>query len=372
MKVDVAYEGLDTVVTTVGKRAPEALVTADALQQVQHVLRHFPASMAHCLHLETRLSRPDPQVDIVFSFRQGTPSGLPLWATRLPEIALLHPCWQGVQAYDRACAEKDSPLHDSIKASWLEFDVPPDHRDVPLPGLFAGIRKDHPMALASVDPSERLEWQICVTQAAMKPLWGQELPSIVSQTLRETLLSLPARARLIYVGAMLPRPTPAIRLCFTDMQHDELFAYLRRVWQGPSSELEQYAIMMSGEEGIGLMGTMRAAMLHLDVWDTVHPRVGLEFIFARKPQIRGRLAEAETGWLSRLVRLGLADPIRAKALAAWPGYRSEVFPHLNHKNPVFRYVNHVKLVYAPDGFETKAYLTFELNCWMRKPSLVSS
>ena len=95
-------------------------------------------------------------------------------------------------------------------------------------------------------------------------------------------------------------------------------------------------------------------LLHVDVWDAVKPRMGMEFFFARRPQFVGCFEE--DGFLDQLVAMQLCTPEKRDALLTWPGSTALSFPHAFWPTVLQRRVNHVKLVCTPEAVVAKAYL----------------
>jgi hypothetical protein len=83
----------------------------------------------------------------------------------------------------------------------------------------------------------------------------------------------------------------------------------------------------------------------------------LEYVLARRSQLRGVLAETE--FLARLVKMGLCSDEKRAALFEWPGWGWDSMPHECWPSVVVRRVNHVKVLWDVDApVAAKAYLCF--------------
>lgn len=347
---------LAEVLQVLRPHVPSVLVTSAAFRQVQAMAAGFPALLGQCVHLEVRLGPHTPRTDLIFALIPG-----PVWRVAVPTAGETHPVWRGVKMLGEAVTDSASRLYGAIKIGWLEFDAAtePGAPVVPVPGVFAGLQTP-PGAL-----EDRRAWEALIAAEVVWRLRDARLPPMVRSRLGAVLTALPASAHLHYVGWMPQRSDVAVRLCIAGLSPSELMAYVQQIgWPGVGQTVATILRNLGGAEGMGLHGCMEANLLHLDVWEMVQPRIGLEFIFARKPQVRGRLAESD--WLGHLVSMKLCTPEKRIALAQWPGYAFEAYPHLGTAHPTFRYVNHVKVVAEGGRLEAKAYLTFELNAWPRR------
>jgi hypothetical protein len=263
-----------------------------------------------------------------------------------------HPAWDRVAELARRWAEPDAALARAVESVWLELDLDrPAGDEVPVPGVFVDFLD------AGITGGEDLDAAARLAGEALAPLLGGRLPDAAARRLRACIAALPAGAFVIYLGVMLSRPAAAaaVRLCVMGVEgRGALASFLGAAeWPGPAGDVIEDAVALAQADGAG------AAMVHLDLLPDggVAPALGLEFTFARRPQLEGRIAER--GLLDALVARGLCDPGKRDALAAWPGYRVETLPHELWPSLVVRRLNHVKVVCTPAGVvDAKAYLCF--------------
>lgn len=340
------WHSLSGVIPTVNRYMPAALTPAAALGRLAVNCRALPAALTHGLYLECRLSA-DARVDLVV---QVDERGRAILAganpsARLPWQLLAHPHWEQVRRLCARWADPSSPLAGSIRGVWLEFDAPGAHEpaDVPLPGVFVKLEPSAPAG-----PERALE-AVLAALPGVSPMPGSV------RAFRRCVEELPAGAYVSYLGSFAPRGTDAVRLCLVGIVEDALPGYLARVgWPGDPRALADLLRSVGAPDGRRLHPG--PGMLHLDVGgDGVQPRIGLEYVLERGGQISGRLRE--TGFLDRLVELGLCTAAKRDGLLAWPGYSFENFAHELWPSLVKRRVNHVKLVYEEGRPpEAKGYL----------------
>jgi hypothetical protein len=337
---------LSGVIASVGRYVPAALASRGALGRLVQSCGSIPAALTHGIYLECRLSS-DERVDLV---AQVDGRGRAILAgtdpvVRLPRRLRARPHWEGVRRLCARWADAGSALSGSVLGVWLEFDAPgaSEMADVPLPGVFLKLELSAPAG-----PERGLE-DVLAALPGIAPGHGSV------RTLRRCVEVLPAGAYVSYLGSFAPRGTDAVRVCLVGIGEDALPAYLARVgWPGDPRALEDFLREVSTAGGRRLHPG--PGMLHLDVGgDGVRPRIGLEYVLERGGQIRGRLRE--TGFLDRLVELGLCTAAKREGLLAWPGYSFENFAHELWPSLVKRRVNHVKLVYEEGRPpEAKGYL----------------
>ena len=354
---DAASWTLDRTVAVVAAYLPVSLVSPESLQRVISLTRQLPAALSQFVYIECRLTASDPQVDVILNI---TDAGRRIIAGQNPVIALperlrAHPLWQRVIEFCRRWTDPRSPLHDTVRSIWLEFDLDERCSDVPVPGIFVRLEGGIDQTTSVPEPEKVL----LVCNAILPVLLGRELESSMHEHVRRCIDSLPAGARLSEIGALLPRADHWIRLCIKDVPEPLLLPYLSSVgWGGHSNELQSILERFSKAEVPGHRGAMHPGYLDLDVGDVVEARLGLEYFMERGPRqlVHG---VSESAWLDKLVDARVCARDKRDGLLAWPGYFHARFAHEVWPSVVVRHANHVKLVYAPgQPLIAKAYLYF--------------
>lgn len=338
---------LADTLNTITPYLPRALVTLPVLAHVRDAARPLPAALTNRIYLETRLHAEDPSVDLSFD---TSATGYEILAGRNPAIPFpetVSGCtaWTRLQNLYRAFAGQSAVLGRYGSQILLEFDIETGRTPVPTPGVFVGLTQGGCQEPEARDQRRKPQLFTRFVREVLACLHEKSLPRSVRNQLHACCAALPPRAELSYVGFMPARPHRAIRLCITGLSIDSALEYLNRIGR-PSTD-QGLRDVLSGF-------ATAAPMLHVDVWDTVRPRLGMEFFLARRPQRTGRLIEHD--WLDRLVRTQLCAPEKRDALLAWPGSTALQFPHVFWPTVLRRRVNHVKLVWTPRTVTAKAYL----------------
>jgi hypothetical protein len=348
---------LDQTFTVIADHLPASLVSPSALRRVLAVTRQLPAILSRFAYVECRLTAGDPQVDIILNV---TDDGKRLIAGQNPAIQLPrrlreHPVWQRLSEFCRHWIDPASPVHDSVRSIWLEFDLDEPPGDVPVPGVFVRFDGGNDLPTSVPEP----EKAGLVRDIVFPLLLGRDLPPATYARLQPCFDALPTGAQVSEVGVLLPRSADWVRLCLKGLPEHALLPYLSAIgWPGDRSELEAVLRTFSETEVPGRGRPLQPGYLDLDVGDAVHARLGLEYFLQRgaRQLLHGM---SETGWLDKLVAAGLCSPDKRAGLLAWPGYFHARFAHELWPSLVVRQANHVKLVYTPgQPLVAKAYLNF--------------
>lgn len=333
---------------------PSALVSSQALARVQDHARWLPAALTDRFYLEVRLGQADKAVDLSFD---TSPAGYGILAGETPALAfpdarVQEPLWERIKDLYQAFSASETVLGQQASKILLEFDVGAVAPSLPSPGVFVGLKRTDFSGQARQDPALRVGRYASFSQDICQHLWKETLPAPVCENLHRCCVAVSEKAEVAYVGSMLPRPLRTVRLCIYPISGEAIYRYLCAIgWPGSEADARAtYAPLLQKNH--------LATMLHIDVWDRVMPRIGVEFLFARIPQRHGDFEE--TDFLDRLVALQLCTEEKREALLAWPGSARVQFPHVFWPTVLQRRVNHVKVVLSPQGASAKAYLFSEV------------
>ena len=312
---------------------PPALVSASALARIRGLGERVQAPLAQVVGLECRLG-PQDQIDVAFGVRSP---GRELLAGRRSnsEIATLKqfdPVWRRIGAL---CERWIDSLQERVEEFWLEFDLEAELDVTSTPSVFVAFAQESGCHDAI---------------AVVETLAPELLTPSVRRNLENCFEQLAPTARIPYLGFMLPRKHPGVRVVI-QMPESDMFSYLTSIgWPGDMDDLA------------GTMARLRttdspmAGLVNLDVADDIGHPVGLEYTLDRSRQVRGGLLERE--FLDRLVELGACLPHKRNALDGWPGYSLERFPDEEWLSVMMRLVHYVKVVIAPGRAPTaKVYLS---------------
>ncbi len=334
----------------VADRVPSDLVSRPAWERARSVAEWLPASLAQAFYLECRLGANAEQVDWIVRVER---TGGDIIAGRNPKLELPEPlkadeAWIRLACLCAAWAD-DRLLRRVVAHLWLEFDLEPQSTTVagavPDPSIFVAFD------LKAVAGISAAEWTLILDRLleCLRPVLP---PSGTQSALRTAICRRSADATIPYLGFMLARPVPAIRVYLASPAVSSLFVTLGRMgWPGDPDGLAATLRVVEGAPGV----VPAIAMVHVEVAGEVLPRVGIEYTFRRHEQARGGLAE--TAFLQRFVDVRLSTEAKQRALQSWPGSSIQTLSHEVWVSRVSRRVNHVKLLHVPGhALEAKAYL----------------
>jgi hypothetical protein len=304
------------------------------LAAVRSLLASLPADLSDWLYFELRLSPRDPRIDVIAR------------VDRAHRHALAGGRWPRAAAFAQSWADPRVAWSDAVESLWLEFDLDGAAGDEPAltpPRFFvdfAAIRNERPPE----------EWQRLVRHV-IAPLAPQPCPGAITEPMTRVLTALPPGVSLLSVGLPSAGAAPGLRLCLAGLERRALPALLGVIGRagharGVSAVLDALLDPRSSRSRIDIVD--------LDLTPDGPGRLACELAFARRPQLRGALAEQAL--LERLVAIGLADGASIDALGAWPGCEIARLPHVFWPALLVRRLNHVKLVFEGDRVAAvKAY-----------------
>lgn len=330
---------------------PPTLVGVAARRRLHRAASILPATMSSCVYVECRpddSTNADLIVDVCPAGRGILAGANPVM--RLPESLQQHRVWSRIQRLAEHWDDPADALHGALSGAWLEFDLgrAGDLHGVPAPSLFIDFNARLSGAAAHASMNGSLRRAARLLGYGMSPAATRVLAALSSES--------SSGARMLYAGFMLARDTNDIRVCITGVTREALPGFLRALaWPGDMTAVIELVESLATHDG-GAQD--RPAIIHLDLSTSIGASIGLEYPFARAPQLRGVLAEA--GLLDALVRRGLLTRAQCEQLHAWVGLERRRMPHQLWPSFLVRRVNHVKLVQTAEGaFSAKVYLCAE-------------
>jgi hypothetical protein len=310
-------------VAAIGPLLPAELVPPAAIARIKALpdsLPPFRWSVFEC-----RLGDGRAPVDFAWKY---TPADLQESA-RLP----VGEAWRRFARFRTAWVEPCSSFARHIRAIGLEFDLDKRPGPATLPSIFFGFA-DH-------DPDRTRR-----TIDSLLELFDRPQTAASRAAFLRCARALPAASGITYVGLMLGRDTPGLRLGLQGMGRRSIVPYLREAgWPRAPDQLETFLRTLEGDLATS------TPVVALDVHDAVAPRVGLEFILAHPQAVR---ADRARTLLDHLVGLGLCTALHRDAALAWPSSRS---PYDVFMGQPARTISHVKIVCSADGsLGAKCYL----------------
>lgn len=311
---------------------PPVLVPEPWRWRIHELAGQLPAAF-HWALLECRLTRDDPRVDfsVCASVAEG---GRERLATLTPHEAA--PAWlDATRCFAEAWARADSPFGD-LPSIGLEYDLPSEG-GTRGPSVFVCTEPSFPlMGPTPMAPSRMKEW----LARGLSLLAARRIEPATLDAVERCARCLPEDGRILHVASMPERGTRGLRVCAV-MSSASIPGWLEAIgWPGEFQRVEQ-ALEPCGP--LSWMG------LNIEVSQTVEPYFAIEQV------IHGN-ADACRKVAGRLVRLGMADPVKAEAAARWLGDETVDLPgvdwHVNIQRQLY-----FKIIPHPDGrMEAKAYL----------------
>jgi hypothetical protein len=311
----------------IGPALPAELVALDALCRIEALPDSLPP-FRHCV-FECRLGDGRAPVDFAWKY---TPDDLRASA-RFPAGET----WARFARFRSAWIEPGTPLASRIRAIGLEFDLDTPPTPSTHPSIFFGFG-DH-------DPVRTLR-----TIASLLALFDRPQTAESRAALLRCIRALPPGSGVTYVGLMLGRDAPGLRLGLQGMGQRSIPTYLRDTgWPRPPDAVDAFLRTLHGDLATA------TPVVALDVHESVAPRVGLELILAHPQAVR---ADRARTLLDHLVGLELCTPVQRDAALVWPSSHS---PYDAFMGRPARRISHVKIVCgANDSLEAKCYLEASL------------
>jgi hypothetical protein len=280
---------------------PPQLMSARSVSAVADIAAVLPPSSN--FGFECRLGSPAPEADFLVAVvpsdgSRGAWAGEnPLCA--LPETVGSSSTWKKLQTFLadwHAGGDGLEPVHDA----WLEFDIEPEGRSLPVPSFFFGF--DDTMGQNHPDLAE-----VLVERLRERPLRNGR-----RERLRDCFAALPSGGVIFQVGVMLSRATDEVRLCTRRLMPEKIVEYLERIgWPGSGDELRR---------GLDTLAPfVDAISLDLAVGETVFPQIGLECNVWDGPGGRAKVRAL----LDFLGTASVCVPEKKEALLRWLGYCTE-------------------------------------------------
>ena len=196
----------------------------------------------------------------------------------------------------KAWADRKTLLHQEIAEVFLEYDLGSAPQPDPTPSLFFALGD------ADTAPATRRS----VAEEALALLLPASIP--LTDNLERCLAACPTGAYVGYLGVMLGRPTPGLRVNVKRLRLDDVVPYLRAVgWRGWLPSVEHWAAWAYDRAD--------HVTICLDVGAAIHPRLGLECGLTVQPPHEPRWHAV----LEELSTSGLCSAENGAAFLSVPG-----------------------------------------------------
>ncbi len=329
---------------------PPTLITAQSASSLREVAAHYPSLLGG--GFELRLAADQPQVDLFQIVTRLDRSRLigDVAAHFLDNPQYQDPLWLGLHNvlsywHDHA-AELDELIYGlSLELRYKSVDGPPR------PAIAFGLSA---AATLSGHVNE-------LVAQALRHFLGDQETTVLLANLRQHLPSPQTGATLRLLGIGIEPLGLGLRPYLRNLRVAQLIPYLESIgWQGRAQEVYDLAVWLARYN--------EALDVHLDLIDTVGPRLGFK-IFGHS---RGRYDPRLAALLDDLVGRGLCAPEKRDALRTqvwtltplnstlpWPDHL--ILDSLSCPEPVpgafYSYLQVIKVAYEPGkALEAKAYI----------------
>jgi hypothetical protein len=344
---------------------PPGLISAQCLDKILSVTQNLPPALGISPFMfECSLDdRPAADFSVAVMASRGDHAALSrLGSTDIATPPLDNPDWRRIHQFALSWVDASSLLSHTVEEAWLEFDVELT-RDASgnTPSVFFSLGYESPQEPAL---RRRLSREyVRVAKEGLDILEGREISPATLSILAEGFQSLPAFARIQFLGAMISRSTETIRVLASGMSLEDMVRYLQRLgFRGSVGHLALIADISELTNHMWLAADIEAT--------GVSSRIGFEFYCNSTAQ-----SAKNRGWASLLdffAERGICADHKRKALLgaadmsnreldelAWPDSLrkvSKILGPAGFDRIEFR-IHHIKVIDRPGvPLEAKAYL----------------
>lgn len=347
MKVNTQPQRLNRYFQELKSHIDPVLFSKEVFTAIEQVATTFPDDICDFFGFECRLGEGTQGSDFALNLTaKGGEALANLLALDGGIPDLQESPWQRVSDFWRAWGETNETPFADAGCVWLEFDIESLQLNRVAPGLILfGYWLDTNEIKTTVH--RPLSWLV---GTALPILRGEALHPDLERNLLRCIEQASAYTDYFQIGAMISRKVDAVRLCLFKIKPSQIFDYLSTIGRSSAAEKLEEAIA-------DYSSVVDYLCLHIDIGrEGIYPRLGLELLYDDLDPWK-RQPDREPRWyqlLERLVEGGICTPSKRDALLAWPGFsRSE---SATHRGVLLRGLQHIKLVWTPDGkLEAKAY-----------------
>lgn len=173
--------------------------------------------------------RPAADFSVAVIASRGDHAALSRFAsTDITTPSLDNPGWKRVHEFARSWMDASSLLSQTVEEVWLEFDVcltgdPPNNT----PSVFFSLEYQSPQEPAL---RRRLSREyVRVAKEGLDILEGRRISPATLSTLAECFYTLPAFARILFLGAMISRGAEKVRVVASGLSLEDMVRYLQRL-----------------------------------------------------------------------------------------------------------------------------------------------
>ena len=343
-----AQLSLSNTLTAISGHLPVDAVSGSVRGRLEAVAARLPADPFNHLYFEYPLQAGPPRLDVSVALDAARIRDVitPLVQTATDEGNV---AWRGLASLADGI-EHSIPLRTAGRL-WMEFDLPALEgaiQDVlPVPGIFVEWRHGATMRAST-------EEHVARAHSVFTHLGDRRICTVVCESARRAIETLPASAYPHYVGVFVARGAETLRLCLVGLERDAILPYLVRCrWPGDMDAVAH--LLHQASRRPRATGDGALSIVNIDVGAEMCPTLGLELAVESHAKCRSTAPVIE--WLTEQ---GWATGVASTALDSWAGTSLVSLPHHLWRSIVTRRVNHVKLTLHATCVEAKVYLAAEM------------
>ena len=210
---------------------PSGLISVQCLDKVLSVTQHLPTALGigPCMFECSLDGRPAADFSVAVIASRGDHAALSrLASTDITTPSLDNPGWKRIHEFARSWMDASSLLSQTVEEVWLEFDVCLTG-DLPnnTPSVFFSLEYQSPQEPAL---RRRLSREyVRVAEEGLDILEGRRTSPATLSTLAECFYTLPAFARILFLGAMISRDAGKVRVVASGLSLEDMVRYLQRL-----------------------------------------------------------------------------------------------------------------------------------------------
>lgn len=247
-----------------------SLMDKGSVDSVKKLCALFPFDIADDFGFESRLGNSEAFCDLALQIKKGS-KGAVILAGQSPIASIADrlkedPFWEKISRLFAIWNNPDQLLSRMVTDFWLEFDWQGTSYNL-IPNIFFDLSKGN-------HPDRLIQWQSIheVLDVIYNTLFNIPFPMDMAATVKSCIINLPDKARLHWIGFMVPRKTEAVRLNISGLSTETCFNYLKKInWPGDEDVIRDQLSLFSEK--------FDSIIYNLNIGSKILPYLGLEMFW---------------------------------------------------------------------------------------------
>ena len=244
-----------------------SLMDKNSVNSVKKLCALFPFDITDDFGFESRLENSEAYCDFVLQIKKGSKGAVILAGqssiTNLSDFLTEDPFWKKISRLFAIWNNPDQLLSKMVTDFWLEFDWQETSYNL-IPNIFFDLKNEN-------HDDRLIQWQSIhqVLDVIYNTLFNIPFPTDMAANVKSCIINLPDKARLHWIGFMVPRKTEAVRLIISGPNPETFFNYLKEInWTGEEDIIRnQVSLFYKKFDSI---------MYNINIGSEVLPYLGLE------------------------------------------------------------------------------------------------